>query len=591
MSISTAAGTVSATADTGPEPVGGDRGYAARARLREWVKRHGLAVGLLLILSYLVVFPLLWLQVLALGEDGRAYRQALNLPDIGETLLTTVLLGLGSLVISVVLGTLLAWFAMRLPPRLSWLSMIPMLPMVLPAVAFVVGWAFLFSPQVGYVNILLRMLPFIDVPRPAVGLPAGPLNIYSVTGVVIVTGIQLVPLIYLFVQSSLRQLNYESIEASSVAGAGPVRTFISVVIPLLRPALVYSGAFGMLLGLGQLTAPQFLGSREGIRVLATEVYRFGGESPADYPLAAAVGSPLLIAGIVFIVVQRILLRQDFRFVSVGAKGASRPLKPSRLAAPVIVVYGLLTLVLPFIALFLVALSRFWTAQIDFTKLTFANFEKAFNDPGFMKALTTSITTSLGAMAIVLPLGYLIADVLYRRRGSRVARAIIDVIIQIPLGVPSILFGLGFLYVYLGNPFMLYGTRTLVIITYVVLVLPFAVRLLLTARMSIGTAYEDAARASGAGILRTHLGVMVPMMRGALARASVISFVILTHEFAASMFVRSTRVQVLGTLLYDQWSRGSYPMVATVAIIMSAVTAVGLLLAFVVGGKETKLDRL
>jgi len=125
----------------------------------------------------------------------------------------------------------------------------------------------------------------------------------------------------------------------------------------------------------------------------------------------------------------------------------------------------------------------------------------------------------------------------------------------------------------------------------VLVLPFTVRLLLTARMAIGTAYEDAARASGAGILRTHLGVMVPMMRGALARASVITFVILTHEFAASMFVRSTRVQVLGTLLHDQWSRGSYPMVATVAIIMSAVTAVGLLLAFAIGGKETKLDRL
>ena len=69
------------------------------------------------------------------------------------------------------------------------------------------------------------------------------------------------------------------------------------------------------------------------------------------------------------------------------------------------------------------------------------------------------------------------------------------------------------------------------------------------------------------------------------------FVILTHEFAASLFVRSTRTQVLGTLLYDQWSRGTYPMVATVSILMSAVTAAGLVVAVRIGGRGTTLDRL
>ncbi|NYE21507.1 ABC transporter permease subunit [Microbacterium immunditiarum] len=554
------------------------------------MRKHGLGFGLLLVLLALVVFPLVQIQVLALADGGRAYEEALATPGIWDTLLTTALLGVGSLVISVVVGTALAWFAQRLPRRSSWLAVVPILPVVLPAVAVVVGWAFLLSPTVGYVNIVLRALPFVDVEIPPIGMPSGPLNIYTVPGIVFVTGLQMVPLIFLFVQSSLRQLNFETIESASVAGASPVRAFFSVVLPSLRPALVYATAFALLLGLGQLTAPQFLGVRDGIRVLATEVYRFGGQDPTDFPVAAAVASPLLIAGVVFIIAQRLLLRKDFRFVSVGLKGAARPIKPSRLAAPMIATYGIVTLVLPFGAIIFVSLQPYWTGLVDFTTLTFDHYAKAFETSAIMDAMWTSIWTSLAAMAVALPLGYLVAELLYRRRGSGVVRAIVDVLVQIPLGIPAVVFGVSFLYAYLGNPFMLYGNPILIVLVYIVLVLPFSVRMQLTARLSLGSAFEDAARAAGAGPIRAHLTVLVPMMRGALAGASVLMFVILTHEFAASLFVRSTTTQVLGTLLYQQWVYATYPMVAVMSIIMSAVTAVGLIIAVSVGGRKV-LDRL
>ncbi|MCR2793466.1 iron ABC transporter permease [Microbacterium sp. zg.Y625] len=554
----------------------------------DWARRHGLTTGLTLILLFLVLYPLLRLQVLALEDGARAYREAFALPELATTLLTTAALGLGSLVISLVLGTALAWFSLRLPRRHAWMSIIPILPIVLPAVAVVVGWAFLLSPQVGFINVALRALPFVDVVAPAVGLPSGPLNIYSVPGIVIVTGLQLTPLVFLFLQGSLKQLNFETIEAASVSGAGSVRAFFTVVLPLMRPALVYSAAFAMLLGLGQLTAPQFLGARDGIRVLATEVYRFGGTAPTDFALAAAVASPLLIAGILFILVQRLLLRRDFRFVSSGAKGASRPGRPSRWSAPFIALYGVITIVLPFGAIILVSLVPYWTSTI--TTFTIDNFTRALTTPAILDALVNSVGTSVGAILIALPLSYLLTDILYRRRGNAVARGIIDVLVQLPLGVPAVVFGVGLLFVYTGNPFTLYGTPALIVLTYVVIVLPFTVRMQLAARMGVGNSHEDAARASGAGLLRAHLTVVIPMMRGALAGAAVLAFVILTHEFAASMFVRSARTQVLGTLLYQEWTHGSYPMVAAVSIIMSVVTAVGLVVAVRLGGRNT-LDSL
>ncbi|MCR1785053.1 ABC transporter permease subunit [Nocardioides carbamazepini] len=560
------------------------------------VRRHGTPVGLALVLGYLILFPLVRLQILALSDGGRAYQDAWSLDGLGKTLGTTAALGLGSLVISLTLGTTLAWFALRLPSRWRWLGSVPVLPIVLPAVAVVVGWAFLFSPQVGFVNVWLRKLPFLDslpfldVETPKVGLPSGPFDVYSVPAIIVITGLQLTPLVFLFVKSGLSQINFEAIEAAMASGAHELRAFFGIVLPMLRPSLIYAGAFGMLLGLGQLTAPQFLGSREGIRVLATEVYRFGGESPADYALAAAVASPLLVAGVVFIAVQRFLLRQDFRFSTTGTKGANRPLTTSRLAAPIIGTFGLLTLVLPLLALFLVAFSRFWSGDLKLDTMTLDNFRAVFSEPRITSALQNSIVISVVAMLVALPLAYLLADILYRRRGAGWTRAVIDFLVQMPLGVPAVVFGIGLLYVYLGHPFTLYGTRFLIVITYVIIVLPFSLRMLLAARISVGTAYEDAARASGASLLQTHLTIMVPMMRGAIAGSCVLMFVILTHEFAASMFVRSTQTQVLGTLLHTEWTHGSYPMVAAVSIVMSAVTAAGLLLALAIGGRGNTLDR-
>ena len=93
------------------------------------------------------------------------------------------------------LGTLLAWCASRLPPHLRILRVIPVLPIIVPAIASVVGWAFLLSPRPGYLNAALRALPWWS------GLDEGPIDIYTVPWIVIITGIGLTAFVYLFVSA------------------------------------------------------------------------------------------------------------------------------------------------------------------------------------------------------------------------------------------------------------------------------------------------------------------------------------------------------------------------------------------------------
>ena len=104
----------------------------------------------------------------------------------------------------------------------------------MPAVAAVTGCIFLLSPKVGYLNIMLRKLPFLA------GLEQGPFDIYSVSWTVIITGLLVSSFVYLFVFTGIKNMGPE-LEAAAVAcGASPLRRLFTITLPLLRPSIVAS---------------------------------------------------------------------------------------------------------------------------------------------------------------------------------------------------------------------------------------------------------------------------------------------------------------------------------------------------------------
>ena len=121
------------------------------------------------------------------------------------------------------------------------------MPIVVPAVANVTGWVFMLSPRPGYLNALLRKLPWWN------DLDAGPVDIYTLPWIVILTGFGLTAFVYLFVSAGLRNINGELIEAALVSGSSSTAVFFRITLPLLRPVLVYGGGVALLLGLGQFT--------------------------------------------------------------------------------------------------------------------------------------------------------------------------------------------------------------------------------------------------------------------------------------------------------------------------------------------------
>ena len=538
--------------------------------------------------ALLVLLPLVPLQGRALSNGADGLRQLTALPGLGAVVRNTILMGLGALAVGMVLGTVLAFCVYAMPPRLRrYLAFTPVLPMVIPSVAHVVGFVFLFSPENGYVNTLLRGTGLFSG-------GSGPINVYTSFWIIVYTGVHLAAFVFLFVYSGLRNLGTEYELAARVNGAGSIRSLVTITLPLLRPTFVYAGAVVLLLALGQFTGPLILGRREGLDVLTTRMYELTLDYPVNYSLAAAFGTPLIVVAVLLIVAQRKMIGNVNRFVGQGAATVDARV-PGRVttfvSVTIVGVFVLVSAIMPLLALAFVSLSPFWSGKLSLSALTFENYPDTLNSPAIVDSVVTSLTVSVLAVVIVLPLGMLIAlGIQNRDRLWRPLPTILDVAANLPLSIPAALVGFGFLFALSGPPLQIYGTSASFVLGYVTIMIPYATRYQLATLVALGRQTFDASRVSGGGPVRTFFRIILPLSRSGIASSAAIMFVLLIHEFGVSLLLRSPTVNVLSVALFDQYDGGSYPQVAVIAIVMTAITAAGVAAAMLFGGSRA-LERL
>lgn len=534
-------------------------------------------IGLAVAVTGLVGMPTF--QIIRTGVRGGSstVTTARHLPGIGETLIRTLYLGLGSATLALSLGVLLAWWVSRLSGRLRVVAgLVPVLPVLVPAPVMVVGWTFLLSPRVGYANQLLRKLPFLN------HLETGPIDVYTTPWIILLTALILTPFAFFFVNGALETLGSDYEAAAAVSGARPRRAFFTIMLPLLRPSLVYAFAIVLVLGAGQFTAPLLLGRQQGVDVLTTEIYKLTERFPVQYALGSVLGSPLLALGLLVVVLQRRAIGDQRRFVTgrdrdpVGGSNSAWRLAPLALYAGV--------LLLPLLAIIHVAFSPFWSGEFTFKNYTMKNFDAVLGDDRVMNAFKTSIWAAFVAILIIVPLTFFAALAL--APGSNVhavLRNVIDFVVNMPVGIPATVFGFGVLLSYTQSPFRFYGSITVVIIVYVTIMLPFATRLQLAALMSQGLDYREASAVSGARPWRTVVKIIAPLARAGIVSATLLTFILLMHEFSASLMVRAPQTVVVGALLYEFYSQGNYAKAAVFSLLIVVVTGMGVLLARILGG--------
>jgi iron(III) transport system permease protein len=563
-----------------PDPAGGGS-VAARALgwpggLARPAPPRLLLIVLLLGVSLLVGLPLFVLLLSSL-KGNRAlpfdaspltlqhYADVYGNPATYVLLLNTFVYAACSLAIGLAIAFTIAWLVERTDMPLGNLVFTAMfIPMATPGLITALGWVLLVNPQNGVLNLYLR---------PLLGWSGrGPLDIYTFGGMVFVTGLVVVPTMFVMLSALMRNMDPALEEAARMSGASLPAIWRHVTGPLLLPGVAAVLIYFVIILIEYFEVPLVIGLTGGVRVLSTQVYLVTrGESyePA-YGTAAAYALVSLVLGSLLILLYARITRQAERFAVLGGKG----FRPRRTALGrwrwpalgFVALYLLLELGLPFAILLWSSLLRFYQPpSLDaLARLGLGRYDSVFlQDPRFLGIVGNTLLLMLTAATVCLLLALLIAWVVVRVGGP--GARWLDLVSFLPTAMPAILVALALLLLTIGTP--LQGTVWVIAVGHVIRYLPFATRTMHAGVLQIHRELEEAATTSGAGTLAVFRRVLAPLLAPALVNGWLWVAANSMRDITFPLMLVSTSNTVMGMLLWEYWSQGLIAEASAIAVVL------------------------
>ncbi|MGX1316502.1 iron(III) transport system permease protein [Streptomyces calvus] len=440
-------------------------------------------------------------------------------------------------------------------------------PIYISPLVLAFGWIVVYGPA-GFLTSAVRE-----------GFGWVPWNLYSLPGMAFVEAVAQVPIAYLFCANALAASDTSLENAARSVGAGPLRILRSIVVPMLRPPMLYAGLLIFGTAIETLSIPLILGEPAGITLFSNFLYEQGIDSiNPDYGLLGAASTFMLLTTIALVVLQTRLLKHAQRFVSVRGKATRSDLLDigawKWLGFAFVGLYVVFGALLPMLALVLRAFTSLLTPLVNpFDLLTLDNFRLIFDYAPYTESIVNSITVAfVGAVAVTL-FGTVVVLVA-RRSDFRFAR-LLETTAQSPHAVPGLIVGIGLFWAFTWIPGgdLVRGTLFALIIAFGIRALPSAYGAISPATMQLGAELDNAARVAGADWWRTVSRILIRLLVPAMLASFLLIWTQMIREYAPAMFLAGAESQVIGTTAIDLWTQGETGSVAALATLQIAVTAV------------------
>lgn len=537
----------------------------------------------------LVVAVLLWLILIPLGQmivssfrSGhpaapgpftlKNYSVAFLSPITYRMIFNTfVFAGMGT-AITVGIAVLFAWLIERtdMPLRnLCWSLLL--VPMAMPGLLFSIAYVFLLSPKSGIVNVVFRGL----LGEFGVELSEGPINIYSLGGMIFLDGIRGVTTVFLLVVGAFRMMDPALEEASWVTGARNWTTLRRVTLPVLRPALLAAILYEFSSSMESFEAPLVVGLPGGVYVYSTMIYISTREPLPNYGLGAtfAASYVLMAIGLAYLY-QRAILLQSERFTTVSGKGyRPRIIELGRWrygALALLFFYFFLAVMLPLGVLIWTSLLPLYQppSMEAISQVSWANYRLVLTEPNVPRtAWNTLIITAVTATATVA-LAFSISWLVVRTKVR--GRFALDGLTFASHAVPGVVVALSFILLYLQPPFRylgFYGTVWIVSLALITQYIAFASRTTTAAITQIHRELEEAGEVSGAGRLRIIWQITYPLIRPAFVAAWIWVAAHAVRAFSIPLLLASRENRTLAVMLWHFWDEeGNQAAAAALGVI-------------------------
>jgi iron(III) transport system permease protein len=357
----------------------------------------------------------------------------------------------------------------------------------------------------------------------------------------------------LFLSSSLAKIDYQTIEAARNMGASTWRILWRIVLPALRPMIFAVTVLTFLTGLGALTAPIVLGGADFQTVAPMIVTLSKSSSSRD--LAALLA---IILGVATIILLAVMNRVEKSGVYFSVAKVATPLQKQRIqnraANAVVHIVAYILFIVYAAPVLLIVLFSFvdstavLTGSITLGSFTLDNYATVFGTPAVLRPFVVSVVYSALAALIVVGGLLFVSRVIQKYRNP--VTSVLEYLLHIPWILPTILIALALVMTFdRANPLIggqvLTGTPVLLLVAYIIVKVPFTLRLLKAAFASIPDSLEDAARILGARSLFTLRRVLFPLVIPTAAAITALNFNSLLDDYDAAVFLYHPLYEPLG----------------------------------------------
>lgn len=404
----------------------------------------------------------------------------------------------------------------------------------------------------------------------------------------------------IFLRNAMRAVDFQTVEAAQNMGASPWYILRRVVLPVLTPSLLAVTILTFITGLSATSAPMLVGGTE-FQTITPMILTFS-KTTSSRDLAALLALFLGIATILLLLVMTWIERRG-HYMSVSKVKTTIVKQKIRnpIANVLAHVYAYVLFLIYVVPVVLIILFSFTDSatiagrQLDLSKFTLNNYISVFTKTTayrpFLVSIIYSALSSL-AVAVIVLMACRVIQKRYRFANT------LEYSLLIPWLLPTTLIAMGLITTYNVPQFYMFnmiltGTSIILFLGYLIIKIPFTLRMTKAAFFALDDSLEDAAKNLGARTSYTFFRVLLSVIMPTVLAIFALNFNSLLGDYDMSVFLYHPLNQTLGvyikSLTDSQTNADNTALTFVYAVLMMIISGVVLYLVYGRGNND-KIDK-
>lgn len=406
-------------------------------------------------------------------------------------------------------------------------------------------------------------------------MPALGTQIYGPTGIVIAECFAVFPHALMILVTALSLADARLYEAADAMGTSAARKFFTITLPGAKYGLISAALVTFTLVITDFGIPKVIGGN--FNVLATDVFKLViGQQ--DFAKGAVVAILLLAPAVLTFAVDGYVSRRQTAMLTARAV-PYRP-KPSRGYDLAMTVYcsviAVLVLAMLGMAVF-ASFASFWPYNLAPSLRHYTmGLVDAEVGVGFVNSLKMAAGTAFFGTVLVFCGAYL----LEKTRGMDGLRSIVRLLAMLPMAVPGLVLGLGYIFFFNepDNPLNgLYHTVTLLTLCTIVHFYTTGHLTAVTALKSLDSEFEAVSASLKVPFFKTFWRVTLPICTPALVDIARYFFINAMTTISAVVFLYSPETKVASIAILNLDEAGEMGAAAAMAVLIGIASTIATLL--------------